>query len=266
MRTNLNKVTRTLLVGTACCMAATGVAIAEEEKPIADLTVSAYSQYIWRGWAYSKDSIVIQPSMTVGYKGFAANVWGNLDTDIWNDADQDKNNWTETDLTFSYDWAMGPVGLSAGWIYYGLDSANDTQEIYLSAGLDTLLSPTLSIYRDYDNAQGWYITLDISHSFPITGDITLDLGAKASYWMVDDFDTAADPSDATDEYSNFHDGVLSASLSIPVNEYISITPELYYSFPLSNDAENKLKVDNQGTIGRDDDEFIYGGLSVSLAF
>lgn len=267
MRANIRKMTRNILIGTACFMAATGVAMAEEEKPTADLTVSAYSQYVWRGWAYTKDSIVVQPSMTVGYKGFAANVWGNLDTDVWNSADQaDTNSWTETDLTLSYDWAMGPVGLSAGWIYYGLDAADDSQEIYLSAGLDTLLSPTLSVYRDYDNYPGWYITLDVSHSFPITGDIALDLGAKVSYYTADEADVYADPDDANDAYSDFHDGVLSASVSIPVNEYISIAPEVYYSFPLSSGAEDRLKADNQGTIGRDDDDFIYGGLSVSFAF
>ena len=54
---------------------------AEEEAPSADLSVSLSSKYVWRGYELSKDSVVIQPSLTVGYKGFAANFWGNLDTD-----------------------------------------------------------------------------------------------------------------------------------------------------------------------------------------
>lgn len=243
-----------------------GVALAEEEKPTADLTVSALSQYVWRGWALSKDSVVLQPSMTVGYKGFGFNLWGNLDTDRWDATGEDSNNWTETDMTLSYDWAMGPVGLSAGYIYYALDAATDTQEVYLSATLDTLLSPTLKVYRDIDHYAGWYVTLGVSHSFPITEEIALDLGAQVSYLAADDASSIADPDNANDKYSDFHDGLLSASVTIPVNKYVSVTPQLYYSFPLSSDADDRLKLDNDGVIGRSDSDFVYGGVAVSLAF
>ena len=44
-------------------------AVAEDEKPTADLSVSVLSAYIWRGQELSKDSAVVQPSMTVGYGG-----------------------------------------------------------------------------------------------------------------------------------------------------------------------------------------------------
>ena len=266
MRGTFLKMTKTIVIGSACILAASGNALAEEEKPTADVTVAALSQYVWRGFAFSKDSVVIQPSMTVGYKGFAANLWGNLDTDVWNSTGEDSNNWTETDLTLSYDWTMGPVGFSGGYIYYALDAATDSQELYLSAGLDVLLSPTLTIYRDIDHYAGWYVTLDVSHSFPIKGDIALDLGAKVSYLSADEASSYADPDDPTNEYSNFHDGVLSASVSVPVTEYISVTPQLYYSFPLSSDAKDRLKADNLGYIGKSDDDFIYGGVAVSFAF
>ena len=50
------------------------------EDLTADLNVSLYSQYIWRGYELSRDSVVIFPTMTVGYKGFAVNLWADLDT------------------------------------------------------------------------------------------------------------------------------------------------------------------------------------------
>ena len=53
---------------------------AAEEKPTGDFTVAAMSRYIWRGYELSRNSIVVQPSATIGYKGFSANIWGNLDT------------------------------------------------------------------------------------------------------------------------------------------------------------------------------------------
>ncbi|MEW6502204.1 MAG: hypothetical protein ACOY8P_06775 [Thermodesulfobacteriota bacterium] len=265
------KYVRGIVLGLAGLGMVASTAVAEEAKPTADLTVSALSQYVWRGFAYSKDSIVLQPSMTVGYKGFSANVWGNLDTDRWEGTDVGTDNWTETDLTLSYSWTMGPASLSAGYIYYALDpyvSTSDTQELFLSATLNTLLSPTLKVYRDIDHFAGWYATLGVSHSLPIKGDIALTLGAQASYLAADEASSYADPDDATDEYNNFHDGLLSASVKIPVNQYVSVTPQVYYSFPLSSDAEDLLKATNatNAGIGRADDNFVYGGVAVSLAF
>lgn len=262
----LKKYAAGLVLGVAGLIMSTGMAMAEEEKPTADLTVSALSRYVWRGWAYTKDSVVIQPSMTIGYKGFGFNLWGNLDTDRWDGTDEGTDNWTETDMTLSYDWTMGPVGLSAGYIYYALDSATDSQEVYLSATLDTLLSPTLKVYRDIDHLAGWYITLGVSHSIPLKDDINLDLGAQVSYLAADESTSYADPDDINDEYNNFHDGLLSASVTIPVNQYVAVTPQLYYSFPLSSDADDRLELDNQAGIGRSDSDFVYGGVAVSLAF
>jgi hypothetical protein len=53
---------------------------AAEDKPTASVGVDILSQYVWRGFALSRNSMVLQPSVTVGYKGFSLNVWGNLDT------------------------------------------------------------------------------------------------------------------------------------------------------------------------------------------
>ena len=261
---------RKYLTGMALALTGLGLvattAVAEEAKPTADLTVSALSQYVWRGWAYSKDSVVLQPSMTVGYKDFSVNLWGNLDTDRWDNDGADSNNWTETDLTMTYNWSMGPVAMSAGYIYYAFDAATDTQEVFLSATLNTLLSPTLKIYRDVDHYAGWYATLGISHAVPVTKELALNLGAQIGYLAADEASSYADPSDANDEYNNFHDGLISASMKIPVNQYVSVTPQVYYSFPLSSDAQDRLKADNTGYIGRADDDFIYGGVAVSLTF
>ena len=268
----MSKIARKLLVGFAatgvCLSMFTGMAFAEEDKPTAELSVAALSQYVWRGFALSKDSIVVQPSATIGYKGFSFNLWGNMDTDLWNKDDANRpSSWTETDMTMSYAWAMGPVSFSAGYIYYAVDnSANNTQELFLSATLDTLLKPTLKVYRDIDHFPGWYATLGVSHSVPVTGEINLDLGAQVGYLAADEASSYADPSDSSKAYGNFHDGVLSASMKIPVNKYIAVTPQLYYSFPLSSDAKDRLKADNLGAIAKNDADFVYGGVALSMAF
>lgn len=249
-------------------------AVIEEEKPTASVSLMAMSKYVWRGFEMTNDSIVLQPSMTVAYKGFSANVWGNEDTDVYVEGaeGEDSNNWTETDLTLAYDWTMGPVGLTAGYIYYSLIGL-DTQEVFGRAALHTLLTPTLTVYRDYDHFPGWYATLGVSHSIPITDTIGLSLGAQVGYLDADDdssypeFDGVGNQT--TKAYSGFHDGLLTASVAIPVTEHISLTPMLLYSFPLTSDAGDLIeswsqKVLNGHTSGNND--FIYGGVSVAMTF
>ena len=250
------------MLGAVSCMLAGRVAMAEEDKPTANLAVSALSKYVSRGFELSKNSIVLQPAATVAYKGFSANIWGNEDTNVYARGAEggDSNNWTETDVTLAYDWTMGPVGLTAGYIYYSL-LGPDTQEVYGRAALHTLLTPTLTVYRDYDHFAGWYATFGVSHTVPITEKIGLSLGAQIGYLAADDASSYAKVTNPTETYTGFHDGLLSASIAIAMNQYITVTPVLNYSFPLTNSARDLIKADGYG--GSSD--FLYGGVTVSIA-
>jgi uncharacterized protein (TIGR02001 family) len=239
---------------------------ADEEKPTASADISVLSKYIWRGYELSDDSIVIQPSVTVVYKGFSMNVWGNLDTSV-DDGDpttDDDSDLTETDLTLSYKRSFGPVNLGAGFIYYSLNGP-DTEEIYGSVGLNVLLSPTITVYKDIAEFNGWYIKLGISHSFALPKDISLDLSGGIGYYYSTD-DEFVEFNDqlvvTTNRYKALHDGVLSAGLAIPLNKHLTLTPSLTYSFPLSGDADNLLTATSFS--GRSD--FLYGGITLTLAF
>ncbi len=259
MKKTITKIGSFALMGIMCSGIAANSAWAEEEKPTAEVSVAALSQYIWRGFELSQDSIVLQPSMTIAYKGFGVNLWGNFDTDYY---DTDTTEFNETDLTLSYDGSCDFADYGVGYIYYALDDSfgDDTQEWYVTATLKTILSPTLSVYLDTDSVPGVYVTLGISHSLDISEGYALDLGAQIGYYNLDDDVTYNGESQS---YSELHDGLLSASMSFPVGEYFSITPEIYYSFPLSDDAEDYLE---ESSIDGDDSDFIYGGVTVSMSF
>jgi len=224
---------------------------AEEASPTASGSISFLSKYMWRGYKLSDDSIVVQPSMTLAYKGFAFNTWGNLDTSPA-EGDAALN---ETDLTFSYDTSKGPFGLGAGVIYYGLDSADDTQEFYLKAGYDTLLAPTLIMYKDIKSFPGYYFSLGLSHSISLTDAIALSLSGAFGYYISDDDEVVEAGTD--DKYSGLQDGLLSASLSIPVSGYFTLSPTVSYAFPLSDKAEDSLGL----TSGE-----VLGGVVLSFSF
>jgi len=170
--------------------------------------------------------VVVQPSLTAGYKGFSVNFWGNLDTNPYSRTDASySSTWTETDFTISYSKTFGLVTAGAGYIYYGLSAPNagapdplDSQEVFASCGLNILLSPTLTVYKEIDHYHQWYFLLGISHLFTFGDAVGLKLSASVSYLKSEDEATYPEINDqgvpTGDQFSNFHDGVLAASLPL----------------------------------------------------
>ena len=242
-----------------------------EERPTASADVSVLSKYVWRGYELSDDSIVLQPSMTISYKNFSMNLWGNLDTDVdkGNDPDPDFNNnqsqFNETDWTISYAESFGAVSLEGGYIYYGLDNADDSEELYLSIGFDIILSPTLTVYREIAHLPSWYFSFDLSHSFELPRDITLDIAGSVGYYYSDDSDFVEikDHQETRTKYQNFHNGLISIGLTIPINSFCSVSPMLAYSFPLTSDADDQIEYANGLS---DDSDYAFGGVTISIAF
>jgi len=246
-------------------------ALAEGEiKPNASAHVGVFSKYVWRGWEYSEDSLVIQPSITIEYKGFSMNLWSNLDTDNKVTENSELN---ETDLTLAYDTRIGDFDLGVGYCYYALDGANDPEEIYASVCAAAIpLAPTLTIYRDIAEIIGWYLNLGVSHSFEFEKGVTLDLAGSVGYYYSDD-DAFVEVKkiggiwvDTTDKYRDFHDGQLSASLTIPIDKYFTLTPLIAYSFPLSGNSDDLITSYNEGLGYSDNSDYFYGGITLSIAF
>ena len=257
-----------ILVCFLLCFAFTLPGYAQEETPWADASVSILSAYIWRGLELSKNSIVVQPTMSVGYYGFYANFWANIDSNPYTSDDVGANaKWNETDLTVAYGTSFGILSVEAGYVYYALDSIDDSQEFYVSLGVDTILAPSLTVYKEFAHYPHWYFLLGISHSFAFTDYMSLDLSASASYMLSDDADDYPEINDSGeptgDEFSNFHDAVLSASLPISFGKYFTVAPTISYVFPITDDAKNQMKY---FSFNGDDDQFIYGGVSIGFAF
>lgn len=237
-----------------------GSLYADDIKTSGYASADIMSNYVWRGQKLS-NSWVIQPSVDITYGSFGANIWSNYDSDRKEATSTDSGHgeFTETDLTLNYRFSLNKFSFVAGYIYYALEAANDTQELYLSASYDTLLKPTLTLYYDFDEGNGAFVVASIGHSFEVAKDIALNLGASASYNLnnkVMGFDK-----DGKD-FSNFYNAELSSSVSIPVWKAITVTPKIAYSVPLSNDAKEAIKkISDDG-----DKDIFYGGVNVTLSF
>jgi hypothetical protein len=252
-----------------------------EDKVTGEIDLSVLSAYIWRGQELSRNSVVVQPAATVSYKGFSVNVWGNLDTKPYSAADANyAGKYTETDYTISYSKKFGILQVTPGYIYYALGAPYsgataplDSQEVFLTLGLDTILSPTLTAYKEIDHYHQWYFLLGISHAFELNKMVSLKLAATASYLISNDENTYArydsNAVATTDKYNNFHDGTVSVSLPISVYKTLAITPTASYVFPLCDDAKYEMKGRGlQGVVTNSDrnSSFLYGGVTLSFTF
>lgn len=217
------------------------------------------SHYVWRGQRLS-DDFVIQPSIGITNGGFGANIWAN-----WDDAvsDASDSGITETDYTLNYTFSKDKLGFDVGYIYYAFQApAVDTQEIYLGISYDTILSPSATLYYDFDEGEGAFLVLAIGHSLELPGSAALNLGASASY----NFGNAVmgPAADGSTDFSDFYNAEVSASVSITVAENISIEPKIAATMALSDDAESAIR--GLDATGNDDDAFVYGGLNITLSF
>ncbi len=245
-------------------------AAAAAPAPAPDVTGSisllGANRYIFRGAELSSHSAVLQPSVTINYKGFSANIWGNLDTDQtptqgFAPSNPGQKSYNETDLTLSYTYNINKLALTGGYIYYGTQYTQQTQELFVSATYDMFAHPTIAVYRDIDAHPGTYVNLSFSQSFPVyklaNGDVTVDLSAGFGYYNVDD---------SGEKYSALHDGNGKAGLTIPVYKNVVVQPFVQQWFPLSGTAHHDAHLENHANpAGHIDNTFVYG-LGMTLNF
>ncbi len=219
---------------------------AEAIETSGSASVDVMSSYIWRGFELHEDTAV-QPSVGITYGGFGANLWSDYNTDT--------DEAVETDLTLNYALSVDKFSIEAGYIYFALDDADDTQELYLTVGYDVILSPSVTVYYDVEEGDGAFLTASIGHSYALPKDLSLDLGASVSY--------NAESKYSIGDYNEFHNADVSASLSIPVTENISIAPMVAYTFALSDESEAAIEA-----LSADGDKssFFYGGANITLSF
>ena len=243
-----------MVAGSAC--AQEEAAAAGDEKPWSiEAGADFNSKYVWRGILVTDDP-VLQPWITFAFKGFSFNIWANMDlTDV--NGNNDEIN--EVDYTLDYSGEAGPVGYSVGVIHYDFPNTDfaATTEVYAGIGLDVPLSPTLTVYRDVDEVDGFYVTFDVSHSFENvvnfseTASMGIDLGAQIS-WGDDDYNMGYFGVDS----NGFNALTLTAGLPIAIGDHLSITPGVNYSYLIDSDIRDAV----------DEEDNFWAGVSVGLAF
>jgi len=251
-------------------MVCSGTAISADVTAAVDVN----SAYVWRGITFN-DGVVIQPSVDVAYKGFGFNVWGNIDGDDYNET-LDKGEFSEVDLTLSYGFDAGPVGITAGYIEYLFPTAASgggeaTSEIFISAGIGIEgFGAGIDVYRDIDEFKGTYACLSASYGFDLTEELSIEIGASAGYGDDKatgyrdelDFDDDGNPifidgEQSTTEVKNddgLYDYNASLSLSYAATDALSLGCFIAYTDSFDKD------------VLPDQDVNVYGGLNLAYSF
>ncbi|MCF6180027.1 MAG: TorF family putative porin [Geopsychrobacter sp.] len=197
--------------------------------------VGVSNMYLWRGFDLSNSNAVVQGGMDVSVKGLTLSYWSNLDLS--------SSEMNETDFTIDYGIALSDlVAIGVGNVFYALDNAADTNELYFGISLNTLLAPTLTTYFDYDQAQkdGLFLTFDITHDFELNKNLILSLGGLVSYNQKSDYSIG--------DYSAWHNYELNLTADYTLNQQISLSPYIIFSDALSHAADKKIKQETAGGI------------------
>jgi len=210
------------------------------------------SKYIWRGFNVNDDP-VFQPDVWLSYKGLTLDVWGNMDlTDIHDN----EGEFNEIDYTVDYSWDWNKLGFSAGAIHYEFPNTafDSTSEVYGAVGYDTILSPTLTVYYDFDEADGFYGTFGLSHSFEVPKVIdgvsaSLDLSGEVGFASANwnDFYYGAD-------HTAFDNLLVTAAFPVAIGGHVTVGPSVSYSTTLDDTLASKADDDHVfiwgATVGR----------------
>lgn len=258
----MKKVTMTVCLTAVFCLLLVSAALAQEpELPTTGLSTSVdlgyVSQYVWRGIPLNTDP-TFQPSITISHpSGFSFNLWGNMDTT--NIAGK-SGDLTEVDYTVNYAWEAEGRDMNIGVGHYTYPNTADpsTSEAFISMCFGGPLAATLSANYDFDEADGYYLSMGIGRSCatPWKKAPELGLSAKVSYG-----------SDKHNEYyyagvdkAALTDVLFSASMPYKLKNGMTLTPNASYTMILNSDIKNAMKA-----AGLDRNNF-FAGVTLSTSF
>lgn len=217
-----------------------GDALGEDEEvgPSVSAQVDVFSAYMFRGQDLFNGTS-LQPAVNLGYSlggagSLSASAWSHLSIDHTLPAE---NRFSEVDYTLSYSIGIDALTLGAGHVWYTFpdndDELEDTAEWFASIGVDTVLSPTLTYYRDYDLVKANFFVLGVSHEIGELGsDKGISLTPYANTTFVDDAEGLYDD----DGFANITLGV-TASFELAG---LDVTPGIHYNFKIDDSTTNKL--------------------------
>ncbi len=260
---------------------AASASAADEKVFTAGTDQGLFSKYLWRGTTVgaSNTAGVIRDDHGTAWQGDVyLTVFDFLTFNVWYDmplgqkakslGTGSNGSFYEIDYTVDLAYSIDKWSFNAGHITYTFPttvagSIDQTSELYVSAGYDTFLSPTLGAYYDYDNVNGLYLQLDLGHSIELNDWATVNLGATVGYASGEGADARKDASGQQywayyDKNSGFTHANFSASVDFalahvnPALDRFTLSPsfawEVRNSSMISGSVSNSPTYPQQETV------------------
>jgi hypothetical protein len=218
-----------------------GTAMAQDEQAFsADISVDYYSKYVWRGIQVNDES-VLQPAVSGSAYGFTGSIWANIDLTNINEGEDGiggTGEFSEVDYALDYSGSapgMKKLGYSVGVVHYIFPAPvyPSTTEIYFGVSVDTVLSPSFTVYRDVNAIDGTYMQFAVGQSFSkeLAPDYSIGLDLSGSFGF------------AGSGYNRGYFGVdktkwndFTVGIGVPINlKHVSLTPSVNISTMLDKE-------------------------------
>ncbi len=149
-------------------------------------------------------------------------------------------------ITFSYEGSSGLLGFSAGYILTNQQDSTGQGSVFLG------LTPEQN--KKFDPARSWYMAMDLSRTYQVDEDISLNLGNKTML-LNNPFDTEVGE-------------IFSVLFNMPISykNYITITPELQWSRPVYQNRTTSGSTGAGYSAGNSPQDVLYGGVSISFSY
>lgn len=203
-----------------------------------------------RGGDLAWDNAVNNP-LTTGIYGFDAHGLPGLTVHLQHSAHRPpdlnavKTNPASQAITFSYEGSAGLLGFSAGYIL--TTEPNDDRPGAVFLGLDPQGKGA------FDPARSWYMAFDLSRSYQVDEDLTLQLG-NSTMLLKNPFDT--------------QEGQLFSMLfNMPISyrKHLTVTPMLQWTRPVAG-APMEGGAAAAPAQGTTTPNAFYGGVSISFSY
>lgn len=267
---------RANVLGTALFVAGASVcAVPAQAQAEIGVDLGLYSAYVWRGLSLTNKPVAqpaVWASIPAGNASVTLGLWSTIDLGKYDDPEDISEsggtssfNLAEYDPYAEVSFTVGKATLTGGGTAYiypnsaGFTKDLNTVELYAKAALDAPLSPFLNLYYDVDKINGAYLEGGVTHSFPASEKVSVELGALAGFSAGQDFDPSSD------DLANFVDNGfthvdLSAGVPLTAGP-VSITPVLHLIIGI-DDATKVTKFDDTGLTPVSKDAKLWGGVSL----
>ena len=231
-------------------LAALHVVNAAQVELEGEAEIAVNSAFVWRGEVIN-DEPVINPYIAFHNAGWKLSAWGSWNLTSVEDGTEDSRVDASLECSGECNRQLFSIG-SVAYVYHDDDSGGkkDTFEAFVGYRVDVPTLPSLTVYYDFGEIEGFYATFSLGHSFLLVEDrLALDVGASigaadeeyaAAVFTIGENANTGFPGFTPDQTS-WVDMNGTVDLAIEIGEQFTLMPGFRYMRVVDSDIKDALE-------------------------